>query len=336
MAAGPGATSSPWSSWRRRTSASTAPSSRRDDEFLARGEERYSGVLVMARRRVASPGWPSPARGWRSPRSSQRLVDLHLADAETDSPRPRGWVPCTYFWMADERPDTFLGSIALRHSLDTRCWLEVGGHIGYSRAPERPRPWARHRRPAARSCPSPPPWAWTACWSPATSTTWPRPGPSRPAAGCTKGTLRGKRRYWMPPTRDAYGDPMTTHGRALVVPRNGGSSVLDGPGPRGARPRPRRGAGRGGGGRGQLHRRLPARGRLPDRDAVRRRAPRAPAPSTAVGAGVDGLRGRRPGRLGRRASAAPAPSSTARPADARAGARRASTSTWPRRRCSRA
>ena len=111
------------------------------DEFLARGEERYSGVLVWPADE-SFPGVALTREGLEEPAEFQRLVDLHLADAEPDSPRPRGWVPCTYLWMAEG--DTFLGSISLRHSLDNPMLAEVGGHIGYS-----VRPSARGRGLAA-------------------------------------------------------------------------------------------------------------------------------------------------------------------------------------------
>ena len=102
--------------------------------------------------------------------------------------------------------------------------------------------------------------------------------------------VRGvKRRYWVP--TGAAGAPAGVrrvlgwrHDRLLRPrsrrpPAHGGTDVLTvedrpAPGP-GARPGARRGRRR----RGQLHRRLPARGRLPDPAAVRRRATRAPAPS---------------------------------------------------------
>jgi len=65
----------------------------------------------------------------------QRLVDHRIADALPETPRPQGWVPCTFRWIEDlERPGTHLGSIALRHELNDHL-LEVGGHIGYSVRP---------------------------------------------------------------------------------------------------------------------------------------------------------------------------------------------------------
>ena len=70
----------------------------------------------------------------------ERFVQWRLGRARDDTPRPTGHVPATFFWVADDAdPDTYLGSIAVRHDL-TPFLLEVGGHIGYS-----VRPSARRR-----------------------------------------------------------------------------------------------------------------------------------------------------------------------------------------------
>ena len=66
------------------------------------------------------------------------FVANRLGDEDPDSPRPTGWVPCTYLWMVDG--DEYLGAISLRHSLDNPFLAELGGHIGYS-----VRPSARRR-----------------------------------------------------------------------------------------------------------------------------------------------------------------------------------------------
>ncbi len=64
-----------------------------------------------------------------------RLVARRLEMGEEDAPRPEGRVPCSFFWVVDdEDPDTYLGSLAVRHRLT--AWLnDVGGHIGYSVRP---------------------------------------------------------------------------------------------------------------------------------------------------------------------------------------------------------
>ena len=64
-----------------------------------------------------------------------RFVARRLELAEEDAPRPEGRVPCTFFWVVDDdAPDTYLGSLAVRHRLTP--WLaDFGGHIGYSVRP---------------------------------------------------------------------------------------------------------------------------------------------------------------------------------------------------------
>ena len=64
-----------------------------------------------------------------------RFVARRLQMAEEDAPRPEGRVPCTFLWIVDDAdPDTYLGSLAVRHRLTP--WLtDSGGHIGYSVRP---------------------------------------------------------------------------------------------------------------------------------------------------------------------------------------------------------
>jgi predicted acetyltransferase len=62
------------------------------------------------------------------------VVEFLLAQADPATVLPDGLVHCTYFWIAEG--DTFLGYLALRHSL-TPWLLEEGGHIGYSVRPSR-------------------------------------------------------------------------------------------------------------------------------------------------------------------------------------------------------
>jgi predicted acetyltransferase len=54
------------------------------------------------------------------------------AEADEDTPRPAGRVPCTTWWWVDG--EDYLGRIALRHRL-TPGLLEAGGHIGYDVRP---------------------------------------------------------------------------------------------------------------------------------------------------------------------------------------------------------
>ena len=75
-----------------------------------------------------------------TPDGFARFVQWRLDRARDDTPRPTGHVPATFYWVVDDaEPDTYLGSIAVRHGL-TPFLLEVGGHIGYS-----VRPSARRR-----------------------------------------------------------------------------------------------------------------------------------------------------------------------------------------------
>lgn len=72
-----------------------------------------------------------------------RFVDVLIKDARPETVRKPGYVPCTYLWIVDG--GTFLGSLAIRHSLNDYL-LNEGGHIGYS-----VRPSARRRGHAAKA-----------------------------------------------------------------------------------------------------------------------------------------------------------------------------------------
>src|SRR3954447_11106557 len=61
-------------------------------------------------------------------------VEFLLAQADPATELPEGLVHCTYFWITED--DTFVGYLAIRHSLTPRL-LEEGGHIGYSVRPSR-------------------------------------------------------------------------------------------------------------------------------------------------------------------------------------------------------
>ncbi len=106
------------------------------DEFIAAGEPAHAGILVWPADEHF-PGVRFTREGLESLDEFQRLVDLRLAEALPECPRPTGWVPCTHLWMADG--DEYLGAVSLRHSLDHPV-LRRGGHIGYS-----VRPSARRR-----------------------------------------------------------------------------------------------------------------------------------------------------------------------------------------------
>lgn len=71
------------------------------------------------------------------------FVGALVNNALPETPRKPGYVPCTYLWIVDG--DTFLGSLAIRHELNSFL-LNEGGHIGYS-----VRPSARRRGHAAKA-----------------------------------------------------------------------------------------------------------------------------------------------------------------------------------------
>lgn len=78
-----------------------------------------SGVYEDSSEKDIAADFPAFVRG---------LVD----DQYPATPRPEGWVPCTYLWLVEG--EEFLGSLAIRHTL-TEYLLEEGGHIGYSIRP---------------------------------------------------------------------------------------------------------------------------------------------------------------------------------------------------------
>ena len=81
------------------------------------------------------PGTSWTRDGLEAPEAFARYVRWRLARAREDAPRPTGHVPATFFWAYDDRePDTYLGSVAVRHRLN-RVLREFGGHIGYSVRP---------------------------------------------------------------------------------------------------------------------------------------------------------------------------------------------------------
>ncbi|KAD4059798.1 GNAT family N-acetyltransferase [Arthrobacter yangruifuii] len=71
------------------------------------------------------------------------FVEGLLAERLAETPRPEGYVPCTYLWLVEN--DEFLGSLAIRHTLNDFLF-EQGGHIGYS-----VRPSARRQGHASRA-----------------------------------------------------------------------------------------------------------------------------------------------------------------------------------------
>lgn len=89
-----------------------------------------SGVFEDSRSEDIAADFPAFVRG---------LVE----DQYPSTPRPEGWVPCTYLWLVEG--EEFLGSVAIRHTL-TEYLFEEGGHVGYSI-----RPSARRQGHATRA-----------------------------------------------------------------------------------------------------------------------------------------------------------------------------------------
>lgn len=70
-----------------------------------------------------------------TPEGFARYVAWRIDSAREEAPRSHGHVPCTYWWIVDDKqPDTYLGTASVRHRL-TPFLLEIGGHIGYSVRP---------------------------------------------------------------------------------------------------------------------------------------------------------------------------------------------------------
>ena len=139
-----------------------------------------------------------------------RFVQWRLDRARDDAPRPSGHVPCTFYWVVDDAdPETYLGSISVRHSL-TPFLLEVGGHIGYS-----VRPSARRRGVATEALRLVLPHAAALGIDPALLTCDVDNAGSAAVIEANGGVLedvRGvKRRYWVPTgalaPRPAFGGP---------------------------------------------------------------------------------------------------------------------------------
>ena len=90
-----------------------------DGAWLLDADEGYAG-LAFTRESLESPA------------EFRALVRARRGDELEETPRPAGWVPCTFLWFIEG--DTYLGSIALRHRLTDHLRAD-GGHIGYTIRP---------------------------------------------------------------------------------------------------------------------------------------------------------------------------------------------------------
>ncbi|NYJ73801.1 GNAT family N-acetyltransferase [Allobranchiibius huperziae] len=80
-------------------------------------------------------GLPSDRDEFLSRTTDSEIV-RYFTDAESGVGLPDGWVPCTTYWIVDDSaPDIVLGSLALRHHIETDFLREYGGHIGYGVRP---------------------------------------------------------------------------------------------------------------------------------------------------------------------------------------------------------
>lgn len=111
------------------------------DEFVAIGEGRRDGDGVWVEEPDAGfDGVAFTRDELETPEGFERFAARRRQQADEGAPRITGHVPCTFFWIVDDQdPQTYLGSLSIRHRL-TPFLLEVGGHIGYS-----VRPSARRR-----------------------------------------------------------------------------------------------------------------------------------------------------------------------------------------------
>lgn len=102
------------------------------DEFGGVHRDGDGDLAQAADPTVGFDGFTFTRESLTDPEEFRRLVQVRRADELPETPRPRGYVPCTYLWIVEG--DEYLGSIALRHEL-TDFLLEQGGHIGYSIRP---------------------------------------------------------------------------------------------------------------------------------------------------------------------------------------------------------
>ena len=110
------------------------------DEFGGGQRDGDGDWVEAADARRLRRAWPGPATSSRPPTGFARFVQWRLDRRPRRLAATHGPRACTFYWVVDDaEPETYLGSISVRHRL-TPFLLEVGGHIGYS-----VRPSARRR-----------------------------------------------------------------------------------------------------------------------------------------------------------------------------------------------
>lgn len=102
------------------------------DEFGGAHRDGDGDLSQTADPTIGFDGFTFTRESLADPEEFRRLVQVRRADELPETPRPAGFVPCTFLWIVEG--EEYLGSIALRHEL-TDFLLEQGGHIGYSVRP---------------------------------------------------------------------------------------------------------------------------------------------------------------------------------------------------------
>ncbi len=100
------------------------------EELTREGNEQYFTMMLPGDGSFAGAHYDLPAL--RDPQTFALFCTYTRDLAHEDTPRPAGWVTCTYLWMVEG--DEVVGRISFRHTL-TRFLREVGGHIGYGVRP---------------------------------------------------------------------------------------------------------------------------------------------------------------------------------------------------------